>query len=72
MRPERSHPFVAEPGVLRVCDSLAKRYGCMPHEVLHLDPFEVAFDLACHDQGRADEQTMAAASKAWPVIDVGR
>ena len=54
-------------------DALARRYGCFPHEVLDLDPFELGLALEAYKQADAtSSQQIQRISKkggwVFPVV----
>lgn len=55
---------------------MAARYGKWPHEVLDLDPVEMALASACVEAADAAcshrvKQIQAAGGMAFPVVNVG-
>jgi hypothetical protein len=44
---------VSQPDFLLMLDAIARRYGCFPHEVLDLDPFELGLAIESYKQADA-------------------
>jgi len=56
-------------------DAVARRYGCFPHEVLDLDPFELGLALECYRQAdatsaQAIERISKRGGMVFPVVAV--
>ena len=46
-QPKGSPPFEANHEMLILIDTLARRYGVPPHEVLEWDPYELGLAVCC-------------------------
>ena len=75
MRLKGSRTFANQPDFLLMLDALAKRYGCFPHEVLNLDPFELGLALECYRQqdatsAQAVERISKRGGMVFPVVPI--
>jgi len=50
---------------------IAKCYGKWPHEVMELDPMEMALAFAAMNEAKAFAQNVASRGMVFPIVDVG-
>lgn len=67
--------FAGAPDLVLIVDQLARRYGCLPHEVLALDPWQLTTAIVCYRAGREAEgeavQRAAREGMVFPTVSLG-
>ena len=64
---------MSEPDQLLLLDTLARRYGRLPHEILALSPFEITLAWQAYQQARSTlaNQIDRSGGMIFPVVDLG-
>ena len=68
-----SSPFVRAPETLLILDTIARRYGILPHDVLELSPYQLTLAWQCYLQANATiaQRLKSSDGMIFPVFDIG-